>query len=85
MYFYTKAKQNKANSVRATLIGDRHHRKQAQIIWLTILKRRGCAQLMIATSTPSQYPAKEEALDWLERSEKPDADEILTTALTPFD
>ena len=40
---------------------------------------------MIATSTPSQYPAGEEALDWLERSEKPDADEILTAALTPFD
>lgn len=26
-----------------------------------ILKRTGCAQLMIATSTPSQYPSKTEA------------------------
>ncbi len=29
--------------------------------------------------------AGEEALDCKERSEKPDADEILTAALTPFD
>lgn len=64
--FYTKAKLNKgnkANSVRATLIGlvGSTSSKAIPTIWLTILKRTECAQLMIATSTPSQYPSKTEA------------------------
>ncbi|KAM7249557.1 hypothetical protein ACFE04_008383 [Oxalis oulophora] len=50
---------------RATVIGlvESTSSKATPTIWLTILKRTGCAQLMIATSTLFQYPSKAEALD----------------------